>query len=83
MNQDTERLEDQAMRVVKLVDHLRLTPGSPIWLVPERFQKVMDCLYGAVRQQVRLAREIDQMRERGQIECDVFVDEVNRTAVET
>jgi len=76
MTDDTESLEDMAQRYLRRFEQINRRD------VPIRFEATLDCLYGALRQQVRLGREIDTMRRAGKIECDVFVDEVNRTAVE-
>ena len=75
MMDDTERLEDRAMRNLARFEQFRRD-------IPTRFEKVGDCLYGALRQQVRLAREIDEMRAKGHIDVDVLVDVKNEAAVE-
>jgi len=76
MTDDTESLEDMAQRYLRRFEQINRRD------VPIRFEATLDCLYGALRQQIRLGREIDRMRERGKIECDVFVDDVNRNGVE-
>lgn len=76
MTDDTERLEDMAVGVLRRFEQLNQKD------VPERFAKTMECLYGALRQQVRLGREIDRMRLAGHLDIDVLVDTKNETAVE-
>lgn len=79
MTDDTEPLEDAAQRLTRRLEFLK---RNGMWQVPERFERAMDCLYGACRQQIRLAREIDQMRAAGKLEVDVQVDLSNQTALE-
>lgn len=74
--EDTAPLEDFARHALAVFDLINRKD------VPERFGKVMDCLYGALRQQIRLAREIDQMRLMGRIDVDVLIDVKNETATE-
>lgn len=76
MTEDTEPLEDIAQRAVKLYESLDQRD------FPERFRKLALCLYGALRQQVRLAREIDEMREAGRLQVDVLLDQKTVTLVE-
>src|SRR5215471_8780345 len=76
MTQDTEPLENIAMRAVKLYEGLDQRD------FPERFRKLALCLFGALRQQVRLAREIDLMREQGHINVDVLLDQKAVTLIE-
>lgn len=80
MTDDTERLEDHAHRLMTRLEVLRHKDGH--WMVPERFDQLVTCLYGALRQQIRLAREIDEMRERGKIDVDVLVDVKSESATE-
>lgn len=76
MTDDTESLEEQATR--NLVRFQGLNRRD----VPTRFEPLLDCLFGALRQQVRLGREIDTMRLAGALRVDVQVDTVATTAVE-
>jgi hypothetical protein len=76
MTDDTEPLEASAQTALATFD--AINPKD----IPERFTRLMWCIRGALRQQIRLAREIDTMRRAGKLEVDVFVDEANRTAVE-
>ena len=76
MTDDTESLEDRAHLVLRQFEQINRKD------VPLRFAKVLDCLYGALRQQIRLAREIDRMRQRGLIECDVYFSEKSGVAEE-
>jgi hypothetical protein len=77
MTDDTERLEDVARRYLVRFEQINRRD------IPLRFEPTLDCLYGALRQMVRLAREIDRMQRAGKLEVDVFVDTANRTAMET
>jgi hypothetical protein len=74
--EDTAPLEDFAQQALAVFASINRKD------VPQRFEKVLDCLYGALRQQVRLAREIDTMRRAGLLEVDVLVDRKNETATE-
>jgi hypothetical protein len=76
MTDDTESLEGRAERLLAKFQTINKRD------LPIRFAPLVDCLFGALRQQVRLGREIDTLRRAGRIEVDVFVDEANRTAVE-
>jgi len=76
MTTDTEPLEAIAMRALKLYEGLDQRD------FPERFRTLALCLYGALRQQVRLAREIDLMREQGHINVDVLLDQKAVTLIE-
>src|SRR5215468_98622 len=76
MREDTEPLEDRAQLVLRHFDQINRKD------VPIRFEKVLDCLYGALRQQIRLAREIDLMRMRGKLDVDVLIDVKNESAIE-
>jgi len=76
MSDDTEPLEDRAQLVLRHFDQINRKD------IPIRFEKVLDCLYGALRQQIRLAREIDLMRLRGKLDIDVLVDVKNESAIE-
>jgi len=76
MTEDTESLETIATRAVKVYESLDQRD------FPERFRQLALCLYGGLRQMVRLAREIDEMRAAGQLEVDVLVDRKNEVAVE-
>lgn len=76
MTEDTERLETRAQRLLTTFETINRRD------VPTRFEPLLDCLYGALRQQVRLGREIDTMQRAGQLAVDVQVDAVNQTAVE-
>jgi len=69
MTQDTEPLEDIAQRALKLYEALDQRE------FPDRFRKLALTLYGALRQQVRLAREIDEMRAQGKLAVDVLLDQ--------
>lgn len=76
MTQDTEPLEDQAHRVLRKFESINRRD------IPTRFEPIVDCLFGAIRQQVRLGREIDSMREKGMLRVDVMVDTKNQIAEE-
>jgi len=76
MTEDTASLEDFARRALRIYEQINQKD------VPERFAAVMDCLYGALRQQVRLGREIDLMRRMGHLDVDVLVDTKNEVATE-
>jgi hypothetical protein len=76
MTTDTERLEDRAQRALQRFESIN--PKD----VPERFADLMLCLYGALRQQIRLAREIDLMCEMGHINVDVLLDQKTVTLTE-
>ena len=76
MMEDTAPLEDFAQHALAVFEQINRKD------VPVRFDKVLDCLYGALRQQIRLAREIDRMRLAGQLDIDVLVDVKNESAVE-
>jgi hypothetical protein len=76
MTDDTESLEEKATRNLARFNALNRRD------VPTRFEQVLDCLFGALRQQVRLGREIDTMRRAGALRVDVQVDTVATTAVE-
>jgi len=77
MTADTERLEDQAQRLVRLAGQLVLRPD-----IPERFRALVELLEGACRQQVRLAREVDLLQADGAIQVDVSIDRAARSLVE-
>jgi hypothetical protein len=76
MTDDTEPLEDRAHRLLRKVEAINRRD------VPTRFEPMLDCLFGAVRQQVRLGREIDQMRAKGELRINVLVDQKSGTVVE-
>jgi hypothetical protein len=76
MIEDTAPLEDVARHALAVFEQINRKD------VPPRFDKVLDCLFGALRQQIRLAREIDRMRLMGQLEVDVLVDIKSETATE-
>jgi len=76
MTDDTQPLEDIAQRALTLYESLDQRD------FPERFRHLALCLYGALRQQVRLGREIDVMRRMGHLDVDVLVDVKNETASE-
>jgi hypothetical protein len=83
MTDDTERLEPAAIRLCQQLEHYFPRNVDGRWKsTPDRYQRLMDCVHGALRQQVRLAREIDQMRERGRIDVDVLVDVKSEIATE-
>jgi hypothetical protein len=77
MTDDTERLEDGAMRWARNASALLLRPD-----VPERFRPMLQLLEGACNQQVRLAREIDRMRRNGEIQVDVTYDRYAQQLIE-
>jgi hypothetical protein len=76
MTEDTQKLEDFAQHALAVFEQINRND------IPIRFAKVMDCLYGALRQQVRLAREIDLMREMGHLNVDVLLDQKTVTLTE-
>ena len=76
MAQDTEKLEDQARRLLARVEAI------PEKDVPARLEFLWDSLKGAVKNQVRLAREIDIMQAEGEIWCDVTIDRPAQQLVE-
>lgn len=76
MTDDTTKLEDIARQTLAVFEQINRKD------VPLRFEKVLDCLYGALRQQIRLAREIDLMREMGSITVDVLLDQKTVTLTE-
>ena len=69
MTDDTAPLEHPAQAI--LANFQSINPKD----LPPRFQPVLDCLFGALRQQIRLAREIDRMQRTGQIDVDVYFNE--------
>ena len=69
MTDDTESLEYRAARALKRFE-LEVNRRD----IPERFVPLVDCLLGALRQQIRLGREIDTLRLGGNIRVDVTVD---------
>jgi hypothetical protein len=73
---DTQSLEDMGHRLQRTFD--QINPHD----LPARFSTLVECLHGAIRQQIRLGREIDLMQLRGQIRVDVMVDTKSETAVE-
>jgi hypothetical protein len=77
MTENTEKLEDGAVRWLKRVDALDRRD------VPARFVPLLDCLVGALRQQVRLAREIDTMQQHGHIAVEVVHDRNTGRILET
>ena len=76
MVQDTEKLEDQARRLLARVEAI------PEKDVPVRLEFLWDSLKGAVKNQVRLAREIDKMQAEGDIWCDVTYERNSKRLVE-
>jgi len=76
MTTDTEALETIARRAVTVYESLDQRD------FPERFRMLALCLYGGLRQMVRLAREIDEMRAQGQLDVDVLIDVKSETAIE-
>ena len=83
MTDDTEPLEPGAVRLCGLFEaNYPRTPDGRWKNTPDRYQRMMDCFYGALRQQVRLAREIDCMREAGSITVDVMLDQKTVTLTE-
>ena len=76
MSEDSQRLEEIARLAVKNYEAIDQRD------IPERFQKLALCIFGALRQQVRLAREIDEMRDAGRINVDVLLDQKEVTLVE-
>ena len=76
MTQDTEKLEDQARRLLVRVESIDKKD------VPVRLEFLLDSLVGAVKNQVRLAREIDRMQAEGEIWCDVTIDRPAQQLVE-
>ena len=76
MVQDTEKLEDQARRLLAKVEAI------PEKDIPVRLEFLWDSLKGAVKNQVRLAREIDKMQAEGEIWCDVTIDRPAQRLVE-
>jgi hypothetical protein len=77
MTEDTERLEDQACRWLRNARALLDRRD-----VPAKFMPLLTVLEGACRQQVRLAREIDTLRARGELSVDVTVDHHARRLIE-
>lgn len=75
MTDDTQPLEDSAQRAWKIYQDIERD-------IPGRFAELALCLYGAVRQQIRLAREIDEMKEAGRLQVDVLLDQKEVTLVE-
>ena len=83
MSDDTEPLEPGAVRLCGLFEANYPRTRDGRWKnTPDRYQRMMDCFYGALRQQVRLAREIDLMREQGSITVDVMLDQKTVTLTE-
>lgn len=83
MREDTAPLEPEAIKICGTLEAFYPRNKDGRWKgCPEHFQKAMDCLYGALRQQVRLAREIDEMRDTGRINVDVLLDQKEVTLVE-
>ena len=76
MAQNTEKLEDQARRLLVRVESIDKKD------VPVRLEFLLDSLVGAVKNQVRLAREIDRMQAEGEIWCDVTIDRPAQRLVE-
>jgi len=75
MTDDTQPLEESAQEAWKIYEHIKRD-------IPGPFADLALCLYGAVRQQIRLAREIDVMRRMGHLDVDVLVDMKAGTASE-
>jgi len=50
--------------------------------IPARFLPLVECLEGAVKQQIRLAREIDCLQSGGAIQVDVSADASARRLIE-
>ena len=76
MTDDTDSLEARALHLLATFETINKRD------IPERFGQLVDCLFGAIRQQIRLGREIDTMKRRGVLDVDVFVDEARKIAVE-
>jgi hypothetical protein len=76
MVEDTEPLEDRALRLLAKFNSINRRD------VPTRFDPLVDCIFGAIRQQVRLGREIDTMQRAGALNIEVQVDQVNTAVVE-
>jgi hypothetical protein len=76
MTDDTAPLEDAARRLLIQVEGLSRQD------VPVRFKIWLDCLIGACRQQVRLAREVDLVKAGGALQVDVSIDRAARRLIE-
>jgi hypothetical protein len=76
MTDDTAPLEDGARRLLVQLERLNRRD------VPVRFTPWLECLLGACRQQVRLAREIDDLRAGMPLQVDVSVDAAARRLIE-
>ena len=77
MTDDTERLEDGALRWVRNAAALGSRDD-----IPERFRSFVTVLQGACNQQVRLAKEIDRMQRMGELQVDVTLDRAAQQLVE-
>lgn len=77
MTDDTERLEDGALRWVRNAAALASRDD-----IPERFRSFVTVLQGACNQQVRLAKEIDRMQRMGELQVDVTLDRAAQQLVE-
>jgi len=77
MTDDTERLEDGALRWARNAAALGSRDD-----VPDRFRPMVTLLVGACNQQVRLAKEIDRMRRDGELQVDVTYDRTAERLVE-
>jgi hypothetical protein len=79
MTDDTEPLEDRAHRLMRKFQSVNQRD------IPERFNYMLGSdgvLYGAIRQMIRLGREIDTMKARGALRINVLVDQKSGTVVE-
>lgn len=76
MTQDTERLETQARRLLAKVESIDDKD------IPVRLEHLWDTFKGAIKNQVRLAREIDKMQLSGQLFVDVTIDRPAQQLVE-
>ena len=76
MTQDTEKLEYQARKLLTKVEAINKKD------VPARLEFLFDSLIGAVKNQIRLSREIDKMKAEGELVVDVTIDRPARQLVE-
>ena len=76
MRDDTIRLEDEAR------ENLAHWKNHRPKYAPAKLEKLFDCLEGALAQQVRLAREIDELQTTGKIDLAVTTDGATGNLIE-
>lgn len=77
MRDDTVRLEDEARENLAHFKNHHRREEIPVKLAP-----LVDLLEGALNAQIRLAREIDEIRETGALELEVTTDKATSKIIE-